>query len=192
MQFENFNPKKQSEDLEEEVEYVEIKAFEYYQEQFEHSPENALETILKDDRGNISEVLSFIINKEKVSNTKDLDKSLNYIIQNSEIIHDNILQLLECRKDLPDNLRIEWNDFVENLLDLLNEELNIPNIIKKSKGISYEDIPNNTEFKLAIKKGQYEATKTEANQVIRLIGCIESYSKNPQIKKLLKEMKLVA
>lgn len=192
MQFENFNPKNQSEDLEEEVEYVEIKAFEYYQEQFEHSPENALETILKDGRGNISEVLSFIMNKEKISNTKDLDKSLNYIIQNSEIIHDNILQLLEYRKDLPDNLRIEWNDFVENLLDLLNEELNIPNIIKKSKGISYEDIPNNTEFKLAIKKGQYEATKTEANQVIRLIGCIESYSKNPQIKKLLKEMKLVA
>jgi len=192
MSFENFNPKKQSEDLEEEVEYVEIKAFEYYQEQFEHSPENALETILKDGKGNMSEVLSFIMNKEKISNTKDLDKSLNYIIQNSEIIHDNILQLLEYRKDLPDNLQQEWSGFLFVLKDLLDEEFGLPKILEKSKGINYENIPNNTEFKLAIKKGQYEATKTEGITVVKLLQDIEDYSKDPKVKKLIKEMKIAA
>lgn len=122
-------PRSQSENLEEEIEYVEVKAFEYYEEQFEHNPENTLEIILKDGQGNVSEVLSFIFNKQEISNTKDLDKSLNYIIQNSEIIHDNILQLLEYRKDLPDYLKAEWNDFILNLRDLLSNDFGVPSIL---------------------------------------------------------------
>lgn len=192
MSFESFNPRNQSEDLKEEVEYVEIKAFEYYEEQFEHSPEDTIEKILKDGQGNISEVLSFIFNKQEISNIKDLDKSLNYIIQNSETIHDNILKLLEYRKDLPDYLQQEWSEFIYILRDLLDDDFGLSKLLEKSKGINYEDIPSNTEFKLAIKKGQYEATKTEGLRVIKLLQDIEDYSKDPQVKKLIKEMRLVA
>ena len=64
--------------------------------------------------------------------------------------------------------------------------------MEKSKGINYEDIPSNTEFKLAIKKGQYEATKTEGVRVIKLLEDIKKYSNDPQVKKLIKEMKIAA
>lgn len=190
MSFESFNPRNQSEDLKEEVEYIEVKAFEYYKEQFEHHPESTIETILKDGQGNISEVLSFIFNKQEISNTKNLDKSLNYIIQNSETIQDNILKLLEYRKDLPDYLKTEWNDFVRDLMVLLNEDFGVTNFLDKSKSINYEDIPSNTEFKLAIKKGQYETTKTEGTRVIKLLHIIKIYSKDPRVKTLIKEMKI--
>ncbi len=189
---EDLKPRNQSENLENEVEYVEIKAFEYYEEQFEHNPEDTLETILKDGKGNISEVLSFAFNKQEISNTKNLDKSLNYIIQNSEIINNNIAKLLGHLKELPENLQEYWKDFSFTLDKLLNEDFGISSILEKSKGINYEDIPEKVEFKLAIKKGQYEAIKTEGLRVIKLLEDIKKYSNDPQVKTLIKEMKITA